>query len=533
MSDQANASVGGTGDGATALAGSNGGSSESGVQGQESGAGGASTTADPLAGLKGYFESQETAGNQVDNSGSNDSGQQSADGGQQAEETPTEQTTEGDTTDDQTAAADETGTGEGEASTEADAQAGSEAVEETEGSADFDALSSEPGEILDTFDAVKAKFPRNSPTELVKEMARYGEIAKRGQEVITAIGGEAFIPGMTKISESLRAGDPVQTFQNIGETAGLDQMVKMMGEAIYIGIAQNETMQANPQQKPLADALTGMIDFSLKERFGPEMSLEKMAKLADWDAAGWFDKIEKAVSEDYFDADEWRESLEASKNPTLLAAIKQTQELKRQLDEKKTKADTTSANAAGNTAQVDSSFDTLATDSIGKAFNDVVLKNSVLRDTDTDTPEIKEEKALLRETLTTAAIANFRASDDYKKLVEDNRNGKRETAAFKSQLTTALNTSILGTQKQTATAERILAKNLGKTRNVNLGQKAKAASAATSAAATQGGTSAQASQQTTNTGQQQPTETTDFSRGQKPTRDQIVKNLSDRLGELG
>jgi hypothetical protein len=466
MSDQTNASVGGPGDGSTtALAGSNGGSSESGVQSQESGVGtgGESTTStDPLARLKGFFETQETTGNQVDNSGS-ENGDQTAVAGQESgvEETTGDgdQATGDEATEEQPA---ETGTEGEQTGDEPAGETGSETTEDVEGSADFDALSSEPGEILDTFEAVKAKFPRNSPTELVKEMARYGEIAKKGQEVINAIGGEAFVPGMTKISESLRAGDPVQTFQNIGETAGLDQMVKMMGEAIYIGIAQHEIMQANPQQKPLSDALTGMIDFSLKERFGPEMSLDKMAKLADWDAAGWFDKIEKAVSEDYFDEAEWRESLEASKNPALLKTIKANQELKRQLEEKKSKADTP-ANAAGNTAQVDSSFDTLATDSIGKTFGEVVLKNSILRDIDTDTPEIKEEKALLRNTLTTAAIAKFRASDEYKKLVEDNRNGKRDTAAFRDKLTTALNTAILETKTQTTTAERLLASKLGKT----------------------------------------------------------------------
>ena len=90
--------------------------------------------------------------------------------------------------------------------------------------ADFDALEQKSIEFLDAA-GLKAKFPRGYSNEFLAEAAKYSEAAKKGTEVIEAIGGEAFVPGMTTIATSLKDGNYRDALGGIAETVGPEGLV--------------------------------------------------------------------------------------------------------------------------------------------------------------------------------------------------------------------------------------------------------------------------------------------------------------------
>ncbi len=273
--------------------------------------------------------------------------------------------------------------------------------------------------------------------------------------------------------------------------------------------ADPRTASEDPIQQHFGNVLKTVVDSVLAEKFGNEMDVSRMSKLAAWDEAGWFEKIEKWTEEGYVSNDEINELLEVSNDPKLLATLKENKALKDQLSEKDTKAKDT---ATEKQAEVESSFDKLAGDSIDATLTDI-WRTSTLRDIASDTPEIKEEKAFLRSHLTEEAKAAFRTATDRSKLVDGFRSGQQNTAVYKTNLANAINSSVLATRKNTAIAERLFAKVYGKSPNSRLTPKTPEAD----------------NQQPSVL---QPTTTQTFG-GEKMTREQIKTSLAESIASMG
>lgn len=404
-----------------------------------------------------------------------------------------------------------------DAKEEAEAEPAEATTEDEAGdAADFDALTRKEGdEYLDTAEAIKAKYPRNTSKDVIEEMARYGAEAKRGHEVIEAIGGPEFIPGMTAIAKALQTGSPRDLFSGIIQTASAEELVKVLVDANHIALVQAEAMADNPETAEFGKALTAMIDGTLQERFGPNMSVAKMSKLALYDKAGWFDKIEEWAVAGYISHDDLESLIEVTNDPKLLEAQEKIKELEGQLGEKDMKATPQKPALALN--EVDTAFGKLAADGIGKTLTEVVWKSSPLRDITTDTVETKEEKAFLRDRLLEDALGSFNASEQTRKLRTGYTTGKEDSAVFKRELTDAINKAVLGTREKTAVAERLLAKVYGNSRNGQLAKR-------------NGNNQPRA--EDVNTARATPTPTRDFG-SEKLTRDQINKNLEESIAALG
>jgi len=381
--------------------------------------------------------------------------------------------------------------------------------------ADFDALENNKStEFLDAA-GLKAKFPRGYSNEFLAEAAKYSEAAKKGSEVIEAIGGEAFVPGMTTIATSLKDGNYRDALGGIAETVGPEGLVHTIAETMRLGFVEADEMAAseNPYKSHFGKTMLAVVDSVIEQRFGPEMNIAKLTKLAQWEQAGWFDKIEKWAEESYVDHAELDELLETTNDPKLLALKQETKRLEAQLAEAKPKAD---ASTAAKQLEIENSFNQMSDGKVDEVINDVVLKRSPLRDLPTDSAETKEEKALLRNQLTDDAKILLKSDPAYAKLLEGYKTGQSKTAVFQTQFTAAINKAVLGTREKTATAERIFAKLQGSTRNSQLAKKQNSRPQIDPQAK-----------------RYQPTVTQDFGNGEKLTGEQIQKNLLDGIIALG
>lgn len=445
---------------------------------------------DPLAGLTAYFEAQQAGDDEQDTDQIDNPTDDAAVSNDEAESEPDQSSDSGET--DQ----------EAPASTNAD-QAANDDV-------DFQAIENPDVEFIDDPKALKAKFPRNSSNELIAEMAEYGKAAKKGAEVIQSLGGEEFIPGVSTIATGLKAGNPRDVFTGIIQTAGAEELVKVMADAVYVGLVQADQMATQPDTAAFGQALTQVVNAALQERFGPQMTTERMGKLALWDQAGWFEKIEQWIADEYVDRDDLTNLIESTNNPDLLKAQQRIKELEAQVGQKEPKDGPT----AQRQAEVENTFSKWAAEQIESILTNQVWKNSTLRELPTDSAELKQEKAFLRGQLSQLAVNAFNSSADRQKLLDGYRTGKNSSAVYKTEFVTALNQAILATKEPTATATRLLAKVYGKSRNSQLANNRRLHEVPT--------------------GSDQPTDTQDFGdeadRG--ITRDSIVKSLEQRIAAL-
>lgn len=381
--------------------------------------------------------------------------------------------------------------------------------------ADFDALEPKSIEFLDAA-GLKAKFPRGYSNEFLAEAAKYSEAAKKGTEVIKAIGGEAFVPGMTTIATSLKDGNYRDALGGIAETVGPEGLVHTIAETMRLGFVEADEMAAsdNPYKSHFGKTMLAVVDSVIEQRFGPEMSIEKLTKLAQWEQAGWFDKIEKWAEESYVDHAELDELLETTNDPKLLELKQEKKRLEAQLAEAKPQAD---ASTAAKRLEIENSFNELSANKVDEVMTDIVLKRSPLRDLPTDSAETKEEKALLRNQLTDDAKALLKTDPAYAKLLEGYKTGQIKTAVFQTKFAEAINKAVLGTRAKTATAERIFAKLQGSTRNSQLAKKQSNRPQIVDPQAQR----------------YQPTVTKTYGDGEKLTGDQIFKNLQNSIAAMG
>lgn len=339
--------------------------------------------------------------------------------------------------------------------------------------ADFKAVSKDatPKEYLTDVEAVKAKFPRNSSNEIVAAFAEVSQEAKAGSELRTKLGGEHFIEPLTKISQSLQTGEMQNLFTGIVEAASSEALLSVLGQAVYMGFVQGPTWAENPETAVFGKALTGIMDEALKERFGPTATVDKLAKMAQWDSLGWFDHLEKWTADNYVPQDELNTLLEMSNDPKYAALVKRAVDAEAKLEEKATQDKSVATIENG---KIDSSFGAEVDTEIGKILKDVVWAKSILRDIESDTPEMKAEKAFFRSRLQADAIEQFTKVSDAEgknaraKLLEAYKQGRQHTATYKKDLADAINDAILATQEPTTTAQRMLAKIYGKQRNTKL-----------------------------------------------------------------
>jgi hypothetical protein len=411
---------------------------------------------DPLAGLTAFFDQGESS--QEGNSDEPDAEPDAEEVPDAEPEAPEEAEAEPDAADD------------AEPAPEAEPAAPAEPTEEV---ADFDALSRAP-EFLDA-EQIKAKFPRNSSKELIEYAAGLSEQARTGHETVERLGGEPFIEPLSQISQGLQEGSAEAISQGIISASGADGYLNFLAQSINFSIAGVEEMdKANPELKEFAHAVREMRNNALQAHFGEHANPENLQRFSEIARIGWLEKITKWEKDGYVDRDEAAELLTLGNDPKLLAEREKNAELSRQLEENKRQI---AADAAARDGEADNSFSKFVTDGIANAMNTVVLATSVLRDLPTDTPEMKDEKAFLRNRLLNDAVQAFNSNPGKAELLKGFRQGRSSTATYMTALAAGFNDALLQIKEPTSVAERMLAKIYGNTRNAQLTKKPAAANA--------------------------------------------------------
>lgn len=92
-------------------------------------------------------------------------------------------------------------------------------------------------------------------------------------DVFTTIPNDDFALGMTQTVKALRGGTPRDMFTGIIQAASGEALVEVLGDAIYIGIVLSKGLAEKRATRDFGEAIIKITDAALRERFGPNVSL--------------------------------------------------------------------------------------------------------------------------------------------------------------------------------------------------------------------------------------------------------------------
>lgn len=407
---------------------------------------------DALTSLDNFFKAQDQDSTQVDNSGetagdgsASDAG--TADNGQPGQKTPA-------TTQDA-----------------ADSQAGqpAEGEQAPEDAANFDALDNTAAKkFVETEDEVKARFPRNLSKEASAHIIQVGQTANRLTETIDRLGGEHFVPALEKVSAGLQQGNSASVFEGVVSAASSEGLLNLIGDTLDLAFLQADSFAKEAETAQFGSALRAIAEAAIQRKFGESVSMESLSRLTQLAEIGWLEKIDKWTTDGWVDRDEADELIKAANDPKALAIAKENARLKAELEKKAGEASKAEADKAN---ELEGRFHKTVTDNISKTLHNVVLPKSILRDLATDTPEMKEQKALIRSTIEQKAVEAFQALESSSDLLKGFKQGKYATGVYQTQFVNAVNSALLQVKAQTALAEKMFAKMYGNTRNGQLANK--------------------------------------------------------------
>lgn len=346
-------------------------------------------------------------------------------------------------------------------------EAAADAEDEDDG---FKALAGdEPKEYLTDPAELKAKFPRNSSNELIAQTAEYAAEAKEGHELKQALGGEHFIEPVKQIAQALQTGELGGLYDGVLAAKGSSGVLELFELTLGLGFVQAPNWSKNDQTKEFGASLAGVVDKALAARFGTGVTADKVQELARWEQLGWFEKIAEWTANNDVPYEEVEALLTATNDPKYAEILREKKELEAKLE---ANAAQEQSAATAEDSKIENVFGTTAEAQIEAVLNDVVWKNSVLKDNATDDADTKAAKAFFRPRLKADAVAAFVNSPSYKNLLNDYKAGKQGSAAFRTSMADAINAAILATKEPTSVAQKMLAKVYGQKRNTNLATKA-------------------------------------------------------------
>ncbi len=193
--------------------------------------------------------------------------------------------------------------------------------------------------------------------------------------------------------------------------------------------------------------------------------------MAEFEKSGWHDKLASWADKYAADPDsvvdiydELEAMLTAQNDPKQRALLQEVQELKRQQEAK------AEQKPEAKPTVDDRVFDEHVLKSVEKVNMDAVWKGSPLLDHETDTAEMKETKAYLRDALNQKTYQAIQSHQGRSRLASGFRSGQAETAMYQKYLTETFDDAIQKTANDRKQAEKILDKLYGKTRNAKLVQ---------------------------------------------------------------
>lgn len=328
-------------------------------------------------------------------------------------------------------------------------------------SANFDALENpETPEAASTTtvdypdeEALKAKYPRQS-NALIAETAQYAAKAAKGEEVINKIGGEEFIEPVATIATALKEGNPQQFFQGVIEAADENVLLDVLGNAMQLGLVKSKDFIADPNTKAFGERLQGLADIIIQNRFGEDLSLEKLDTLTEFQKHGWLDAIQRWKEYGFADPDEFDELCQGEEEPAKFKSLKQQlAEKESQLAQFESKL---KENESSKVAQVELDFDKENGEALEKVLNNVVLTTSNLRDFKGDTQLLKGAKQVFREILQGEALTALKTSTARQMLLDGYKAGNKSSKDYGKNLTVAINSAILQVKERTKLFEEIV-----------------------------------------------------------------------------
>lgn len=309
---------------------------------------------------------------------------------------------------------------------------------------------------------IKEKFPRNSSKGLIAYAAQMADKAKVGTEAVAAIGGEAFVEPLAKMSTALQAQTPEELskfFEGVVETAGTGALLTVLGQALYMGFEKSDEWAKNPETAMLGESIQAMVEASVQAKYGT--SSADLVKMAQWAKVGWFDKLDQWIKDEYVPEDELDDMLKINSDPVYKRLAEENYALKQQQEKK------TSTEEKGRADNVEVDWGVYAAEQVRNGLK-VEWTKSPLRDIETDAPEMKERKAFFRQVLESQAIEEFNKNTSKAQLLADFRSGKQHTSVFRKNVTDTMDSTLKAVRPNKALAEGMLAKLYGNTRNGQL-----------------------------------------------------------------
>lgn len=362
---------------------------------------------------------------------------------------------------------------EGAETRETKAEAETEIAEEEETDA-FAELEKGKTEFPD-FKALREKYPRNASDAVLKETAEYAASARKYNEFVNDLGGEAFAEPVKKIASALRTGNSDSFFTGIHETGGSDGLISVIAGALDLAILRPQQFlddKNNEAAVAFGKALTGVSEAAFKERFGSDLTMAKIERAVDLVRQGWVDKIDQwKESEEGIDFEEAEELLKIDNDPKLKAVLKEKARLEAELLERDTAG---KANETLTRRALEAGFSIEAEKNITSAFESIIWRNSPLKERETDDADAAEVKRIMRSSIKQDAINAFHSSPEKASLQKDFGLGKSGTALWRSAFANAVNAAILRTKAANRSAEQVIVKLQGQTRNGKLASTLKA-----------------------------------------------------------
>jgi len=362
------------------------------------------------------------------------------------------------------------------------AEQAEEVVEESEPVADeqSEATDEEAPETTSEYpteDELFTRLPKSVPKWAVKEMATYAQNAKEGDELREAIGGDAFVAPMVKMSEALRTdGDDAALtfFQGLSEVGGDEAVMRVLGKSVEMAFVHGRMWQESSETKDFGDKLASLTNAAVEHRFNVPM--DRLEVAAEWVADGSIDKFAEFLEKDFTDedgdldayamqeaAEQLHKELRAIRNdPVKQRLAKELAEAKRQVAKapETPKIDDT---------QVTQAFRDYGAKAVEQVLADVVVSgNSPLKVLPTDSDEVKNTKQFFASTLASKMQAEFTKDELYPVLLNGFKLGQHTTSIYQTKLVQAMGRAIKAIDGDRKQGEALIAKAYKETRNAKL-----------------------------------------------------------------
>lgn len=307
-------------------------------------------------------------------------------------------------------------------------------------------------EIL-TREEIDKQFNRTSK-EIREVAAKNADAALKALDVIDELGGEHFIPAMKSIASGLQAGDYMPVYSGVLNSVGVEEFTDFLAEGMRVAVVDSQiTKPTNEGEQYLQDRCRELVNGIVADRLGEGATFDRLIQLYKWDQEGLLntEDVEKYYTDHAAkdgDADD-PDKAEIARLKAELAKKEPTAE-----DESKKREQTFSEK-----------FDAERAADATKLMDDLWLAKSVLRPVASDPAELVKSKAEIVKVVREQTDKWLREQTAYTKLKKSAGKGESNTAAYKRNTQTLMDSYLAQARQLAAPLESLVSQVYKLSRN--------------------------------------------------------------------